>query len=313
MAATIVLIEDDPEIAQLLHDVLVARDYVVHHALGGEAGMRLIREVHPDLVILDLLLPDSDGLLLCADIRSVLDVPVIICSATRERRDALLGFKLGADDFVPKPFEPAELEARVEAVLRRTLHARIPTGPNGVSVPVSPDPANADENIIAPALHREALAGGSAPADPNRIVLGSLEIDSVHRSVKLGTHSVPVTPTEYRLLRALASRAEIVLSREELAQQVWGYYDHGIGRAIDVHIRRLRVKLAAEPVTAPPIVSIRGFGYKITLEAGIGAADSGVADLGAGDAGVAAWPPASARGAADALRRVAGSLRSWSA
>jgi two-component system response regulator MtrA len=249
--ATILLIEDDPEIALTLRDVLEARSYHVEHADTGAVGEEMVESIHPDLVILDLMLPDADGLVLCANIKAKMDVPIIICSATVRKRDSVLGFKLGADDFVPKPFEPAELEARVEAVLRRAAQSHAAAD----GAPAAGDPA--DLRGLAP-----IPAGGA-----ERIRIGQLEIDNSRRSVTLGGSPVSVTPTESRLLRALASRPEQVLSREELAEQVWGYQDSGISRAMDVHMRRLRAKLAEGPVPSPPIVSVRGFGFKITQEA----------------------------------------------
>ena len=249
-AARILLIEDDPEIAQTLRDVLEARDYTIHHAPDGESGEAMVEDLRPDLVILDLMLPDADGLILCANIKATLDVPIIICSATERKRDAVLGLKLGADDFVPKPFEPAELEARVEAVLRRAASSQ-------AAVP----------SAAGASAARSADVGVSGRTPDERIKIGALEIDNARRLVTLGSRRVPVTPTEYRLLRALASRPEEVLSRDELAQQVWGYQDPGISRAMDVHMRRLRAKLGEGPVPAPPIVSVRGFGFKITQEA----------------------------------------------
>ena len=248
--ATVLLIEDDPEIALTLRDVLEARGYRVERAATGQEGEAMVESVHPDLVILDLMLPDADGLVLCANVKAKADVPIIICSATARKRDSVLGLKLGADDFVAKPFEPAELEARIEAVLRRAAQSR--AAGNGAA----PAAGAADAHGLAPA----------AAGNLERIRIGGLEIDNSRRSVTLGGAPVPVTPTEYRLLRALASRPEQVLSREELAEQVWGYQDSGISRAMDVHMRRLRTKLAEGPVAAPPIVSVRGFGFKITEE-----------------------------------------------
>src|SRR5438270_13267407 len=113
--ATILLVEDDPEIAQTLRDVLDSRGYQTAQAENGAAAEEMLEEVRPDLVIMDLMLPDADGLVLTATLKAKMDVPIIICSGTARKRDAVLGFKLGADDFIPKPFEPAELEARVEA------------------------------------------------------------------------------------------------------------------------------------------------------------------------------------------------------
>ena len=227
------LVEDDPAIAQTLVDALDSIGYRVWHAENGADARALLEQTQPDLIILDLMLPDVDGLVLCSGLKSIVDAPIIICSATPQKRDAILGLKLGADDFVAKPFDIYELEARIEAVLRRTIQSR----------------------HAAPA---------AAPADHIRV--GELVIDRSRRRVTLGGEPIQLTPTEYRLISALASRPDEILSRDELAQLVWGYQDASSGRTIDVHIRRLRVKLSQGPVPAPAIVAVRGFGYKIALE-----------------------------------------------
>lgn len=239
----VLLIEDDPAVAETLVAVLEANDFHVRHANSGAEAKAMLEESAPDLVILDLMLPDADGLVLCADLKARAELPIIICSASNQTRDRILGFKLGADDFIGKPFNIAELEARVHAVLRRA-------GQNRGAEASSP----------------------TTPTEHQVIVVGDLAIEPRRRRVTLGGEVLQLTPTEYRLLGALANQPDAVLSREELAQQVWGYADAAIGRAIDAHIRRLRVKLASRSVPAPPIESVRGFGYKIVLETGASSA-----------------------------------------
>ncbi len=231
---TILLVEDDPVTAMTLAELLESSGYRVRRAATGAETKTVLQEEVPDLILLDLMLPDADGLVLCADIKSRLPVPIIICSASNQTRDRILGLKLGADDFISKPFDIYELEARVEAVLRRA-------GSGGGQ------PA-------------QAAAPAARPTEQQRI--GDLVIDHTRRRVTLGNTPLQLTPTEYRLLRALASRLDDVVTREELAQQVWGYQDASSGRTIDVHIRRLRAKLATGP-NPPAIVSVRGFGYKL--------------------------------------------------
>lgn len=230
--ATVLLIEDDFAVARTLTDMLEGSGYRVWHVDNGADARTMLEQAHPDLIVLDLMLPDVDGLLLCSTLKSIADVPIIICSATNQKRDAVLGLRLGADDFIPKPFDVYEFEARVEAVLRRASRTRT----------VQPAPA------------------------PDDIRLGRLVIDRSRRRASLGGEPLQLTPTEYRLLSALASRPDEILTREELAQIVWGYQDVSSGRTIDVHIRRLRVKLASGKVRAPPIIAVRGFGYKISPE-----------------------------------------------
>lgn len=232
---TIMLVEDDQAVAQTLTDALESSGYRVWLAETGADARALLEQTRPELIILDLMLPDVDGLVLCSGLKAIADIPIIICSATPQKRDAILGLKLGADDFIAKPFDIYELEARVEAVLRRSTPARV-----------------------------SETNGSSA----EHIRVGELIIDRSRRRVSLGGESIQLTPTEYRLVSALANRLDEILSRDDLATLVWGYQDASSGRTIDVHIRRLRVKLARGPVPAPAIVAVRGYGYKMALEEG---------------------------------------------
>jgi DNA-binding response OmpR family regulator len=226
----ILVVEDDPSAAGMLRDLLESSGYQVAVAASGSQAKSMVEEVRPDLVILDLMLPDMDGLVLCSELRSQAqsDIPIIVCSGTVRRRDAILALRLGADDFVQKPFDIYDLEARIEAVLRRA--------------------------------HQQKQQHAS---EPEHYRVGDLVIDRSRRHVTLGGEELQLTPTEYRLLYTLASRPDEVFSRDELAQRVWGYRDASSGRAIDVHIRRLRVKLDSASVPPPPIISVRGFGYKL--------------------------------------------------
>jgi two-component system response regulator MtrA len=233
---SVLLVEDDPATALTLSDVLQERGHRVRHASTAAEAKALVEEAAPDLIILDLMLPDADGLVLCADLKTRSGAPIIICSASNQTRDRVLGLKLGADDFIGKPFDIDELEARVEAVMRRSVQGT-------------------------------AMEAGTHTVPPAQERVGSLTIDRGRRRVMLGNEAVQLTPTEYRLLCALAARPDEVLSREELAQQVWGYADASIGRAIDAHISRLRVKLTGHQAAPPAVVSVRGFGYKIVPEA----------------------------------------------
>jgi DNA-binding response OmpR family regulator len=238
------VVDDDHNVAQTLIDALESSGYRVWLAETGADARTLLEQTRPDLIILDLMLPDVDGLVLCAGLKDIADVPIIICSATQQKRDAILALKLGADDFIAKPFDIYELEARVEAVLRRTAQTRV---------------------------------AEPSPSPPDHIRVGDLTIDRSRRRVTLGTDSIQLTPTEYRLVSALASRPDEILSRDELATLVWGYQDASSGRTIDVHIRRLRVKLTSGPVMAPTIVAVRGFGYKMAYEDAVAGANGAAA------------------------------------
>jgi DNA-binding response OmpR family regulator len=224
--AKILLVEDDPAIAHMMADVLESTGYQVCEAPTGAAARALVEHVRPQLIILDLVLPDEDGLVLCSVLKNMANVPILICSGTQRRRDAFLSLKLGADDFIAKPFDIYDLLARVEVLLRRAVQ------------------------------HQATEAGG-----PIRI--GDLLIDHSLHQVTLSEKLLQLTPTEYRLLTVLAARPGQVVPRESLAKLVWGDPDTGASRTIDVHIGRLRVKLSQAGRSAPQIASVRGFGYKI--------------------------------------------------
>jgi DNA-binding response OmpR family regulator len=228
MSAMILVVEDDPETARSLSRALETYGYRVTIAGTGSEARSLIEQVRPDLIMLDLILPDTDGLVLTSALKKATNAPIIICSGRHEQVDRVLGLKLGADDFIAKPFDLDDLEARVEAVLRRASRVR--------EVPATPsDLIQVDELLISPS----------------------------RGTVMLGGQAVHLTPTEYRLLVVLASRPDEVLSRQTLGQLVWGYQDLGTGHLIDVHIGRLRLKLRRASRSGPLIVTVRGKGYTI--------------------------------------------------
>ena len=206
--------------------------YRVSAVETGADARAAVEQVQPDLILLDLMLPDTDGLVLTSALKTLTDAPIIVCSARQGQVDRVLSLKLGADDFIAKPFELDELEARIEAVLRRAARGR------------------------------EAR---SAPAG-DEIRVGELVISQARGTITVVGDAVHFTPTEYRLLVALASRPDEVLSREALGQIVWGYEDLGTGHLIDVHIGRLRVKLRQASPQSPIIVTIRGRGYTIAAD-----------------------------------------------
>jgi two-component system response regulator MtrA len=231
--ASILVVEDDAAVARALVDALEIADYRVWHAVDGRDARGQLERAQPDLILLDLLLPDIDGLVLCSMLKSVADVPIIICSATARRSDPVLALKLGADDFVKKPFDLDDLLARIEAVLRRAP----PRQTGRLPAPRSTD-----------------------------LRVGTLTVEPARRRALIGDEPLLLTPTEFRLLTVLAANAEQILTRDHLAHDVWGYADASNGRTIDVHIRRLRAKLLHAPVRGPAIVSVRGMGYRLTAE-----------------------------------------------
>jgi DNA-binding response OmpR family regulator len=229
--AVILLIEDDPILANMLRERLGSRGHTVWHAASGAEAEAIAGEIRPGLVLVDLGLPDVNGLVLCANLRERWSIPIIICTASERPEDAVLGFKLGADDFVRKPFSTDELEARIEAALRR------PT-------------------MQAPA----------APGDDDVQAVGPLIIDRAQHLATVGDEEIHLTPIEFRLLSALADPPNHLHYTNDLAEQVWGEHDPGIGRSLQVHIRRIRSKLKAVRRGAPTIVSVRGLGYRLVWE-----------------------------------------------
>jgi DNA-binding response OmpR family regulator len=226
----VLLIDDDADLAAMLSDTLGARGYRIWHATTAADAELILDQARPDLIIVDLVLPDRNGLILCASLKDRVGVPIIICSASKRKEDAALGFRLGADDFIAKPFSLDELQARLEAALRASAAAL---------------PATSDVQQI-----------------------GSLVLHRAECRATLGDDTLPLTPTEYRLLCAIASRPDQVLSRETLADEVWGAHDNGITHSLDVHMRRLRAKLEAAAVSGPRVATRRGFGYQLLDHAG---------------------------------------------
>src|SRR5438552_12011460 len=180
---SILVAEDDPVVAAMVKDLLELKGYAVWPAESGAEVEAIMKDVRPDLVILDLMLPDTNGLVLFFDIKARADVPVIFCSGTKRKEDAVLGLRLGAEDFISKPFSPHELQARIEAVLRRCRTRR---------------------------GSEFDTAGGS-----NRF--GSLEVDRSRCRVTVSDVEIQLTPTEYRLLSLLVMRGDEVVPKKDLA------------------------------------------------------------------------------------------------
>jgi DNA-binding response OmpR family regulator len=222
----VLLVEDDAGLAAMLLDALAARHYRVWHAANAAEAEAILDQVQADLVIVDLMLPDRSGLILCNDLKVRSAAPIIICSATKRHDDAALGFRLGADDFIPKPFTVDELEARMQRAMRH------------------------EAAQIAPVSARAAVQK-----------LGDLVIDRARCQITMGGRVIQLTPTEYRLLCELVNRPGEVLSQKELAESVWRFDDAAIRRSLEVHMRRLRAKLSA--AGGPNLATRRGFGYQL--------------------------------------------------
>jgi len=225
------LIEDDPVLAEMLRERLRSRGHTVWHAASGAEAEAIGSESKPDLVIVDLGLPDVSGLVVCAQLRERWSIPIIICTASTRPEDAVLGFKLGADDFVRKPFSTDELEARIEAALRRP-----------------------------------SLQATATPPDDGSQIVGSLVIDRARHTASIGDEEIHLTPIEFRLLSALADPPNHLHYTKDLANQIWGEHDPGIARSMQVHLRRTRSNLKAVGRHSPTIVSVRGLGYRLIWE-----------------------------------------------
>jgi two-component system phosphate regulon response regulator PhoB len=225
MGSRILVVEDEPDLADLValslrregHDVVVAHD--------GSTALAEIQRSQPDLLVLDVMLPDISGLEVCRRLRrnaQTIRLPVIMLTARNDEVDRVVGFEVGADDYVPKPFSPRELVLRVDAILRRT---------------------------VAP-----QEVGG-----PQVIALGDLVIDVPAHRVAVQGQEIPLTALEFRLLLDLASRAGRVQSRDALLERVWGYSPNVETRTVDTHVKRLREKLGPG---AEQIGTVRGVGYR---------------------------------------------------
>ncbi len=222
-AATILVVDDEQPIVDLVASYLMAEGYSVHRAYDGMEALTLARSVHPDLVVLDIMLPGLDGIEVCRRLHQETSVYVLMLTARAEEVDKLIGLSVGADDYLTKPFSPRELVARVKAILRRSR-------------------TMANEPATVPALQ-----------------FGALVIDPDRREVINGATAIELTPREFDLLYALAQQPGHVFSREELLQRVWGDDFVGIDRVVDVHIGTLRRKLEDDAVL---IQTVRGVGYK---------------------------------------------------
>ena len=244
---TILVVDDEPAIVQVIRERLEWEGFSATAASSGEAALAAAGGEMPDLIILDLMLPDLDGFEVLRRLRQAgQDMPVIILTARDDDVDVVVGLELGADDYVVKPFNPRELVARVRAVLRRraealdlakrlaSLEARLPT-----AVPL------------------EALAPGVQPR--------GLHFDPDARRVWFVGQLLDLRPREYDLLYFLAQHRGQVLSRTTLLDQVWGTAEYIDDRTVDVHVHRLRQKLAAIDPTVDPIQTERGIGYRFEL------------------------------------------------
>jgi len=227
---TLLIIEDDHRLAQMVGEYLTQSGFTVHHASGGVQGLQMLQTLTPALVLLDLMLPDIDGLEVCRRIRSLpgafAQTPVLMLTAKGDPMDRIVGLEIGADDYLPKPFEPRELLARVRAVLRRHQ-------PGNEASPNSKEP----------------------------LKFGSLQIDRDARTVSVHGHLCELTSYQFDLLWVLAERAGRVLSRDQIMEAVRGRELEAFDRSIDVHMGRIRAAIEDDVKTPKRILTVRGVGY----------------------------------------------------
>ncbi|MEJ2212322.1 MAG: response regulator transcription factor [Anaerolineae bacterium] len=221
---TILVVDDEPHIVELARLYLEQAGYRVESAADGQAALAQARRRHPALVVLDLMLPGLDGWDVCRRLRAESDVPVIMLTARSDDVDRIVGLEMGADDYVTKPFNPRELVARVRAVLRR---------------------------------YQKSVRPGQS------VTVGQLSIDPASREAHLDGRQLDLRPKEFDLLLALAEHVGLVLSRDQLLDQVWGYVFPGGTRTVDAHISHLRSHLEGSEVG---IETHRGIGYKLVAD-----------------------------------------------
>ena len=223
MVERILLVEDDPRLAEMLSEYLGEAGYRITVAPLGATALQYLSAAQYDALVLDLMLPDMDGLDVCRQVRAKSDMPVLMLTARGDAVDRIVGLELGADDYLPKPFEPRELLARLRSILRR-----------------------------------RSRSDSSAPA---ALRFGRLEIDTAARAVRLDGVRCELTGHQFDLLAALAGKAGRVLSRDVLMDLVKGERLEAFDRSIDVHMSRIRAAIEDDPKKPRRVITVRGAGY----------------------------------------------------
>lgn len=232
MNPNLLMIEDDERLARMVGEYLGQSGFVVHHAATAQSGLEQLQASRPDmaprLIILDLMLPDMDGLEVCRRIRAlsgaIAQTPILMLTAKGDPMDRIIGLEMGADDYLPKPFEPRELLARIRAILRRGVEGH-PTEPT------------------------------------SQMSFGSLILDRDARTVTVGDQPCELTSYQFDLLVTLAERAGRVLTRDQIMEAVRGRELDAFDRSIDVHMGRIRAAIETDPKNPKRILTVRGVGY----------------------------------------------------
>jgi DNA-binding response OmpR family regulator len=226
MSTRILAVEDDERIRAAVKLALEDEGWAVSEAATGEDALLLFQQEPADVVLIDIMLPGIDGFEVCRSIRRGSDVPIVMVTARSDTHDVVAGLEAGADDYLTKPFAPKELSARIRALLRRARTSEV-----------------------------------SSP----HLRFGDLEIVPEEGVVRRNGRDVHLTKTEFRVLVELAQSPGRVFSREVLLERIWGYGYFGDGRLVDVHVRRLRTKIEADPANPRHVVTVRGLGYKLQV------------------------------------------------
>jgi len=238
MPYKILVVEDDETLLEMLQYNLERQSYEVIIAVDGRSAVRKAKEKSPDLILLDVMLPELDGLEVCRILRKELNVPIIMLTARTEEIDKIIGLEMGADDYITKPFSIRELLARVKAHLRRVELIR--------------EEVESERETESPAVNLEKPI----------LEFGNLKIDENRREVYIDGMPIRLKPKEYELLHFLALNKGVALSRNLILERVWRWSYDGNSRTVDVHVRWLREKIEPDPREAQRIVTIRGIGYR---------------------------------------------------
>lgn len=228
--AKILVVEDEAGVSELVTMYLKKEGFEVAQVFDGEEALQKLHKQSFDLVILDIMLPGKDGFEICREVRKFSKVPIIMLTARDEEIDRVVGLEIGADDYIPKPFSPREMVARVKAVLRRV------SGPEGTQ-----------------------------KRTPKVLNFPGFSINLDAREVKVGNNKLELTPKEFELLAFLAQNPHRVFNREELLERVWGYDFAGDSRTVDAHVKRIRKKFSEAGFPAP-IKTVWGVGYRFEAE-----------------------------------------------
>lgn len=231
--ANILICDDDKDIVQALKIYLTNEEYRLFTAFTGAEALESIRENEIDLVLMDIMMPELDGIAATAKLREEFNIPVILLTAKSESADKVLGLNVGADDYITKPFDPVEVQARVRSQLRRYMHL-----------------------------------GGQTKSEPSSdiYVVGGLELNDASKSVTVDGYAVSLTPIEYSILRLLMQNPNRVFSSSQIYERVWNESAYGAESAVAVHIRHIREKIEIKPSDPRYIKVVWGQGYR--LEAG---------------------------------------------